>query len=153
MTSRAPIAFAVLIGCGAAGRPSTTNTGQTVVLEWRAVQAAADHVDVSIVVNGSAIALGKLEAFTDDAAGTPATCAVHDHATATAVEFGCGGTPMFNYYRAELQAGTLVITRVTGANNGKDHEHEDEKHTEVTRAPVSGTTLSVVPFTPTPPSP
>lgn len=154
------IACVVLLVAGAAAcktKPASTvgNQGNALALEWTAVQAEAEHVDVTLLVGGEAVPLGKLSAASDDGPGTPERCSVGDKPTPTAVEFRCGMTPAYNYFRAELVGKELVITHVSGVDTAADPAAKPEIK-EVKRMPVKGGALSVAPYgTPaaTPPAP
>jgi hypothetical protein len=143
------IALAVAAACGGGQKPSSienrSGSGDSAVaLAWKATQAAAEHVDVTLVVGGKDVVIGLLDATADDEPGTPDTCSV-TKSDATTSEFRCGATPAFNYYSAKLQGRELVVELVTGFDGGEGNAPE-EKHQEVKRIPVAGTALTTAPF-------
>lgn len=99
-----------------------------VVVEWKVEQGEGDHVDVSLVVEGTAIPVGPLYAATEHEAGTPATCALRA-ASPRRTEIVCGDT---SGYLAELGEGELVISHLAGPQK-----------TVVRRVPVGGDSLAV----------
>jgi hypothetical protein len=124
-----------LVACGASPPPEPPPRGATVLppirVEWRAEQGEGELVDVTVVVEGKAIALGPLAAGTESERGTPRTCAVRAHPVRT--ELACGD--MASYYAAELRGDELVLLLVDDAG-----EHE------VQRVSVMGDGLSVKPY-------
>lgn len=143
------IACVVLLVAGAAAcktKPASTGPQATsVALEWKAAQAEDENVTVTLVVAGEAVELGKLSAASDDGPGTPAQCSLGDKPTPTAVEFHCGHTPAFNYFRAELVGKELVISHVSGVDANPDGPPTPEIK-EVKRVPVKGGALTVAPY-------
>ncbi len=101
---------------------------QPVFVEWKVAQGEGSQVDVTLVVDGSAIAVGALEAATRYEAGTPATCALRA-ASPRRTELVCGDADAFE---ARLDEQQLVI-RHLGAG----------RHDVVKRVPVAGDALSV----------
>jgi hypothetical protein len=98
-------------------------------LEWRLTQPPArDRVDVTLAVDSRAIALPPLQAV-NEATEAPARCSV----TADS-ELHCCTTPYYNYYRASLQSGALVVTRVSGTDSDPN-----ELRAVIARVPLAGT--------------
>ena len=138
------LVIGMLAACGGS-KPAEVNNaggGTAAKLEWRASQGQDENVNVTLVVAGQEIALGKLNAASDDAPGTPSTCSVGEKSTATSVEFTCGATPAYNYFVAELKGGELVISLVTGV----DQDPGSEKRAEVKRLPATFSSLTVAPY-------
>lgn len=108
--------------------PGAPEPPQPITVEWKVVQGEAHQVDVSLVVEGSSIAVGSLDAATADEAGTPNTCALRA-ASPQRTEIVCGEG---NAYAAELGEGEIVIWSIA----------EDARR-EVKRVPVYGDILSV----------
>ena len=122
---RAVILFAV--ACGPKPPPPPTAPEPVLtVLQWKVEAGDGDRVNVTLVVDGTAIAIGSLASTTYDAAG-PTTCAVRSAPSRS--ELVCGDA---NYYAAEVAAHQLVITLVDG-------EHKSE----VRRIPIAGDALAV----------
>jgi len=142
--------LAVLGACGgspkapAAPANHAAPGGGPVTLAWQAVQGEGEQVVVTAEVAGTTVDLGTLAAEADDAEGTPATCSIGDKGTPTRSTFTCGRTPAYNYVVADLAAGQLVFTLVTGV----DDEPASEHRTELQRVPVTGDALSVAPYAP-----
>jgi hypothetical protein len=126
--------IAFLVACGASPPPAPVETppeARAVAVEWKAEQADDGRVDVTLVVDGKAQAIGLLDAATEMEAGTPATCALRA-AHPLRTEFQCG---VANYYAAELHAGELVVS----INDG-------ERTVEVKRIPLEADALAVKPY-------
>lgn len=132
----AAIALAVAL-CGACGAsppppPVDPAQGRAIGVEWRAEQGEGDLVNVTLVVDDKPLAIGSLEARSEDAIG-PYACALRAaHPLRTELVCGSG-----NYYAAELAGEELVISRVAA---------EGEKPVEVKRVPVIGEGLAVRPY-------
>ena len=134
-----------LAACG--GKTGSGGGGSAksdIAVSWQAKQADGENVEVTVVVAGKPYVLGKLNAASDDAPGTPATCDTMASPKPTSVGFTCGGTPAYNHYRADLVGGELVITLETGVD-GSDGAPEEKKQ-EVKRIPVKGGALVVAPY-------
>lgn len=123
--------IASMVACGASAPPVPVETppqARAVVIEWKAEQADDGRVDVTLVVDGKAHAIGLLDAATEMEAGTPATCALRaSHPLRT--ELQCG---VVNHYAAELHAGELVVSI-----------HDGERTIEVKRIPLQADALAV----------
>jgi hypothetical protein len=160
MITRLSLVALALVACGGGQKTGTgagkgtatgTNNGKldgmpSAQVEWRAVQAPEEQVVVTLVVDGKAHELGKISAASDDAPGTPGTCKDMDDPapTPTSIGFVCGGTPAYNYYRAEVKGTEIVVTLVTGT----DGEDGSEHHSEVKKIPVEKPTMTVKAYTP-----
>lgn len=123
--------IAFLVACGASPPPTSVEMppeARAVAVEWKAEQADDGRVDVTLVVDGKAHAIGLLDAATEMEAGTPATCALRA-AHPLRTELQCG---LVNYYAAELHAGELVVS----INDG-------ERTIEVKRIPLQADALAV----------
>jgi hypothetical protein len=109
---RALIALA-LVACVTVKQPPPQQqqaTAQTIVVQWKVEQGDGDRVNVTLVVDGRAVAIGSLASATLDAVG-PKTCALRA-AHPLRTELVCGDA---NYYEAALETGGLVVTLVDGA--------------------------------------
>jgi len=117
------------LGCGGgSGRKAMAIESEAmppITVEWKVEQGDGNTVNVSLVVDGHAIAIGALDAQTEQEAGTPATCALRA-ASPRRTELVCGDA---NAYAADLVESELVISLVGGS--------------EVKRVPVSGDRLAV----------
>jgi len=130
----------VLLSCTlACGGPGPGGRGQPippeelapprrVEVEWKVAQGEGHTVDVTLVVEGRAIAIGPLQAATEHEAGTPSTCALRA-ASARRTEIVCGDR---NAFAADLVDGELVVTRIAA-----------DRRDEVKRIPVYGDELAV----------
>jgi hypothetical protein len=131
----AVIATAASNGCGAARPPprfEPVHEERAIAIQWRAAQDDGDRVLVTIVVDGTAIELGTLDAATELEQGTPRSCALRaSHPLRT--EFLCGD--LTSSFAAELHGEELVIEQV---EHGKRHE--------IRRVPVAGDALAVRPY-------
>jgi hypothetical protein len=107
-----------------------------VTVEWKVEQGDGNLVNVSLVVDGNSIAVGALEAATQDEPGTPATCALRA-ASSKRTELVCGEG---NAFSAELVVPNdegqapgleLIISRVS------------DQPTRIKTVPVQGDFLAV----------
>ena len=101
-----------------------------ITVEWKVEQGDGHTVNVSLVVNGTTIAIGPLDAATATEAGTPSTCALRA-ASPRRTELVCGDA---NAYSADLVERELVISLVAGGS---------AQRSEVKRIPVTGDVLAV----------
>jgi len=117
-----------LVACGAKPPPPGPSAPEPAisVLQWKVEAAEGERVNVTLVVDGTAFALGSLASTAYDAVG-PTTCAVRSAPTRS--ELVCGDA---NYYAADIVGQQLVITHVDG-----------EAKSEVRRVPIAGDTLAV----------
>lgn len=143
------LVLVLVLALAACGGKSTGGGGAggakgDIAMSWQAKQADGENVEVTVVVAGKPYVLGKLDAASDDAPGTPATCDTMVSPKPTSVGFTCGGTPAYNHYRADLVGNELVITLETGVDSGESTT--DEKKQEVKRIPVKGSALVVAPY-------
>jgi hypothetical protein len=124
----------VLAACGGGGggaavvEPTGPAEPRAVVVEWKVEQGDGNTVEVSLVVDGNAVAIGALDAATEYEAGTPSTCALRA-ASARRTEIVCGDA---NAFIADLVEGELLVTLAAG-----------EQRSEVKRIRVDGEALSV----------
>jgi hypothetical protein len=128
------LAVLASLGCGAAPPPAAepAHEGHVIAIEWRATQDDGDRVLVTLVVDGTAIELGTLDAATELQRGTPRSCALRaSHPLRT--EFLCG--ELTSSFAAELRDAELVIAHV-----------EHGKRREIRRVPVVGDALAVRPY-------
>ena len=100
-------------------------------VEWKVEQSEGHTVAVSLVVEGTAVYIGVLDAGTEFEAGTPATCALRA-ANTLRTELMCG---QLNSYAADLVGGELLVTYVAGPQRD-----------EMKRLPVRGDALTVKPL-------
>ena len=103
----------------------------SIMVEWKVEQGDGHMVDVSLVVDGKAIAIGALDAATEMEPGTPSTCALRA-ASPRRTELVCGDS---NAYAADLVENELVVSRIG--------EQRTEVKRIVKRIPVAGDTLAV----------
>lgn len=132
-----------IAACGGPQAPAPMPAAVPVTVEWKAVQAPSEHVTVSVVVGGQPVALGDLEAISDDGPGTPATCEIRK-ADPTVTEFSCGHWPGYNGYIAKLDGRELVVSLHTATSDAG--QTSEDKIKEIKRIPVSATSLTVVPY-------
>lgn len=103
------IVLACACGGGARKPPAMADEAPPPVsVEWKVEQGDGNYVNVSLVVDGTAHALGALDAATEHEAGTPATCALRAASTRR-TEVVCGDR---DAYAAELVDGTLVVSLI-----------------------------------------
>ncbi len=122
-----------LAACGGAATnavPAASPSSSIVPIhvEWKVEQGEGHTVNVSLVVEGTSIFIGALDAASEYEAGTPATCALRA-ANPRRTEIVCGDS---NSYAADLVGPELLVTLVTG-----------EQRSEVKRVPVNGDELAV----------
>jgi hypothetical protein len=125
------IGLVLACACGGAERKAVMAVEQPqhqpISVEWKVEQGEGNSVNVSLVVDGRSIAIGSLDAATDDEAGTPATCALRA-ASPRRTEIVCGDA---NGYVADLVESELIISLVR------------EQRTELKRVQVAGDMLAV----------
>lgn len=100
----ASYAIALSVACGPPP-PRAPLAGMDVVVsnvEWRVQASDAEHVEVSLVVDGGVTKLGSVEA-------TPEQCAMRA-AAAKVTELQCGSEDLV----AALEPGELVVTELVG---------------------------------------
>ena len=99
----------VLAACGPKPPPPELQAPppQPIRVEWKVERGEGTQVNVSLVVDGKAIAIGPLEAVTEMQVGT-ATCALRA-AGPRRTEIVCGDS---NAYSAALGDGELVVSLV-----------------------------------------
>ena len=125
--------FALLLAACGGGHPGPRIPEQPpppppVVVEWKVEQGQGSQVDVTLIVDGTKVAVGSLEAATLDEPGTPNTCALRA-ASPLRTELVCGDA---NSYAAQLRDGELVVSLIAG-----------DAKSVVKRLPVQGEELSV----------
>jgi hypothetical protein len=116
--------------CGGAKRnaPEPPNDSPPPIsIEWKVEQGDGNNVNVALVVDGTAHALGALDAATEHDPGTPATCALRAASTRR-TEIVCGDR---DAYAAELVDAELVVSLI-GA-----------ERSVVKRIPVASNSLAV----------
>jgi hypothetical protein len=137
------LALLGVVACGGnAKTAASTDTSGPVKIAWLVTQAEGENVDVTLVVAGQKVPLGTLNAMSDDAPGTPSTCAVQRNAQPTKTVFVCGATPAYNSFALELKGSELVIHRVSGVDGDPNSDRNDE----VKRIAVKGAFLEVAPY-------
>lgn len=100
----ASYAVALIVACGPPP-PRAPLAGMDVVVsnvEWRVQASDAEHVEISLVVDGGVTKLGSVEA-------TPEQCAMRA-AAAKVTELLCGSEDLV----AALEPGELVVTELVG---------------------------------------
>ena len=126
------LALACACGGGGAGQQAMAPVAQEpphpISVEWKVEQGDGNTVNVALVVDGTSIAIGALDAATEHEAGTPATCALRA-ASPRRTEIVCGDV---NAYAADLVGAELLVTYSAG-----------ERKSEVKRIPVAGDVLAV----------
>jgi hypothetical protein len=132
-----------LVACGGAQTAKEIGTNRLKV-EWRSAAAAAATAKVTFVVEGQPQELGTLSTAADS--GANGACRIRK-TDVNVTEFACGATSSYNYFVAELKGGQLIVTLVTGVND--DPNAEERKI--VSRADVSQTSFTVLPYAPTAP--
>jgi hypothetical protein len=97
-------AIALLVACGPPPARAPLAGMDVVVsnVEWRVQASDAEHVEVSLVVDGGVTKLGSVEA-------TPEQCAMRA-AAAKVTELLCGSEDLV----AALEPGELVVTELVG---------------------------------------
>jgi len=108
-------------------------------LAWKLANMPNERVAVSIVVGEQTIPLGSLDAMSDDAPGTVATCSMKNAGT-TSSKLECGATPHFNFYTAKISGGALVVTLTDGVDVGPSPD-STQGVSEVLRRATTATTL------------
>ncbi len=135
--------WVVLAACGGPQGAGEIGTNR-VKVEWRTTPADPGTVAVVLVVDGEIQAQATLSTAADP--GANGTCRVRK-ADVIATELVCGATSTYNYVAAELKAGQVIVTQISGLN---DNPNAEERKV-VARIPVAGTAFTVLPFTPTSP--
>lgn len=126
----------VALACACGGRgsdrkisePESGPTAQPISIEWKVEQGDGNLVNVTLVVDGTSLAIGTLDAATEHEAGTPATCALRA-ASPRRTELVCGDV---NAFSADLVGNELLVMSIA-----------NEQRTEVKRVPVAGDVLAV----------
>lgn len=118
------------------GGANLADVDGVLTVAWKVANAASENVTVSLVAGEKTLPVGPLNAASDDAPGTVATCAMKNKG-ATTSELSCGGTPAYNFYTASIKGGALVVTLTTGV----DGDPASEKVKEVARHPTAATSL------------
>ncbi|HEX5059031.1 MAG TPA: hypothetical protein VFV99_06710 [Kofleriaceae bacterium] len=123
----------VATACGGRGADHTAPSYEPepvvpIRVEWKVEQGAGNEVNVALVVDGTSLAVGSLDAATEHEAGTPSTCALRA-ASQRRTEIVCGDT---NGFAADLVGNELLVTYVA-----------NEQPSEVKRVPVNGNVLNV----------
>lgn len=141
---------AIIVPAAAEEAAEPTPQPDSVELRWSARPAAGDpdaeRIEVSLEVGGERILIGDLAGASDDGeeSGKPEGCRILPSGTAVRTSFGCGGTPFYNYYTAELRQGVLEITLTEGVYE----EAGSERVRGVKQIPTPGVRLRVADFVP-----
>lgn len=121
----------IACACGAGARPTpplgSEPPSPPIVVEWKVAQGQGSLVDVTLVVDGTPIAVGSLEAAATYEAG-PATCALRA-ASPRRTELVCG---VGDAFEAALEDREIVISHLGG-----------REPSVVKRVPVIGDALAV----------
>lgn len=118
-------------------------------LRWSARPATGDptaeRMEVSLEVGRERLVIGDLAGASDgEESGKPEGCSILPSGTTIRSSFGCGGTPFYNYYTAELRRGVLEITLTEGVYE----EAGSERVRVVKQIPTRGVRLRVADFVP-----
>ncbi len=115
-------ALTLVLACGPPPRRAPLAGMDVVVsnVEWRVQATDAEHVEVTLVVDGGVNKLGSVEA-------TPELCAIRA-AAAKITDLMCGSEE----FVAELQPGELVVTELVG-----------KSQRELTRIPI-GPSIAII---------